>query len=207
MVRYSREQATLTIFINKCWFEYCQHGILLCMWKLVLLVAGHILRSFATVLLVVPILILFLDVLLVSLPVFNFGLSVSSVGIQDWFTGRFSLREVAYQIIAFLGVFGIALEFFFPNVKIWIVKLLSDQDKIFYLFLVGMITSCVALFLYTWPSFIASGWPYGSKKGLISVVGFMGVIHLFGLRWLFVYVALDRGATKLINKNSSNIIP
>lgn len=174
------------------------------MWKLILFVTGRILRSLATVLLVVPILILLFDALIITLPVVLFGLSISSEVIQDWFANRFSPLGVTYQIIALLGVIGIALEFLFPNVKRWIANLLSDENKIFYLFLAAMTSACVALFLYTLPLFIESGWPYGSKEGLIAVIGFMSIFHLFGSRWLFIYVSLDKVATKLINYNSSS---
>ena len=177
------------------------------MWKLILFVIGRILRSLATVLLVVPILILLFDVLIITLPVILFGLSISSEVIQGWFANSFSLLGVTYQIIALLGVIGITLEFLFPNIKRRITNLLSDENKIFYVFLAAMTGACVVLFLYTLPLFIESGWPYGSKEGLIAVVGFMGISHLFGSRWLSIYVSLDKVATKLINYKSSNIVP
>ena len=177
------------------------------MWKLILVVTGRALRSVATVLLVIPISILLLDALIITLPVIFLLLSISSLEVQAWFADNFSLLDTVYYIIVFLGVIGIALELFFPKIKRLCVNLLADQNKIFYLFFAGMVGACVALFFYTLPLFLGSGWPYGSKESFIGTITFLGIFHIFSAQWLFVYVALDKGAAKLIGDQGSNIAP
>lgn len=168
-------------------------------------ILGRMLNSLITILLVIPISILVLDVLIFFIPAITFMSQISPDSFGSWVANNYSPRDFVFQVIVGLGFISIVLEFFFPRLKMKIVNILNDGDKIVYVFFGCFMGACIALFLYTFPLFRESGWPYGSKENFIGVVSLLGVYHLFGSRLIYLYVLLEKVAMKLMGGRNPSV--
>jgi len=171
------------------------------MWKLFKTVLGYALGSLSTALLLVPISVLMLDVLILSLPVLflvQFIVpDIFSIVFRDGLPDDFSVVNLTYTIVSVLAITGIVTDLVFPQVKQWIIKIVGTEDVLFNIWFGFFVAVVIALFLYTLPLFIETGWPYGSKEALIIILSTSGIAHLFGFQWFFMYVRLQEVATKL----------